>query len=200
MAFDILVCLFPNLFPVMEVRPQYSGYCWKEMGFYGHVLNNSGSQAFTHQSPFSPLQRSQSLYGQAPCNITEQVLESPFRKPGLLQILSHLWVSARQHIPGFFQPWQEELGKFIWVCFFHSPYWVLLPVIRCMGGSESSHISWLMLPDTTTPTEEILFMRRCLISCFKRGTKRRNILCHRDADIYKRILKDRRANKYHEMP
>lgn len=122
MAFDILVCLFPNLFPVMEVRPQYSGYCWKEMGFYGHVLNNSGSQAFTHQSPFSPLQRSQSLYGQAPCNITEQVLESPFRKPGLLQILSHLWVSARQHIPGFFQPWQEELGKFIWVCFFHSPY------------------------------------------------------------------------------
>ena len=70
-----------------------------------------------------------------------------------------------------------------------------LPITQCTDGQHSSWVLWYMVLDPTTPTEALLFIDVCqMLFVLKRGTKRRNILCHHDANI---TLNSARSLKRH---
>lgn len=56
----------------------------------------------------------------------------------------------------------EGLGKFIGSAA-HTK--VCLRITKCTGAEDSSWVSWQMFLDLTTPTEALLLMDGCLISC-----------------------------------
>lgn len=83
------------------------------------------------------------------------VLESLLRKAGLLQKLSHLWVSAQLSTLQVFPDhgW-EGLGPVHWLL-------LGLPIPLCIGGRDSFRAHWHMVPDPTNPTQVLLFMDGC---------------------------------------
>lgn len=68
MPFDILISLFPDNPLVIEVLPQYFGYCGRETGFSNCVLHYWGSWAHIHNSPFFQ-ERLPPLDSSAPCSV-----------------------------------------------------------------------------------------------------------------------------------
>ena len=83
------------------------------------------------------------------------VLESLLRKAGLLQKLSHLWVSAQLSTLQVFPDhgW-EGLGPVHWLL-------LGLPIPLCIGGRDSFRAHWHMVPDPTNLTQVLLFLDGC---------------------------------------
>ena len=121
MPFDILICLFPANPLVIEVLPQYFGYCWRETGFFSCVLHHWGSWALTHFSLF-PQQRLPLLDSSAPCSVALEVGGSTGKVPQTVNETSGVFLFD---FPSLLVGWNLPLGSLDFCKF--SPNHVYLP-------------------------------------------------------------------------
>ena len=201
MPFDILIYLFSDLFflPAMEVLPSYSGCCRRETGFSSSIPHSCGSWELTHCSLFflrgevitdyfipmlchlqegAPLAKF--LLPSSMCPVlfffffSNGKLDSLLGKAGLLQSLSHLWLSSQVSPLLLFPCWDWEglwpVSKLLLVPQ-PLPSSVCLTSDAWVGGWDSAWVSWCMVLNPVTPTEVLLFMDGFRIHCLKAGTK-----------------------------
>lgn len=113
----LMIFHISSLASVMEVQPQNSGCCWREIGFPSNI-----KWALAHCFPFHPWERPHQLvqiYAVSPWGkeqhwqnplilpnnsnllffASNRVMKSPFRNPGLLTISISIW--PNEHSPHF---------------------------------------------------------------------------------------------------
>lgn len=197
MLFDVLICLSPTASPlpaIIEIPPQYSGCCWREMGFSSSICPSEGKWALTHRSSFPSwdkmLQDSSAhavpCCGEGRCwqkfllisslhpdsfSPLHCMLLSPFRKVGILQFLFFLKVSAQVSTIQVFPSFSSEgLGQVYWL------QW-LCSLLRCICLLPDAHVGktpprslgiWCWIPQLP---QRHFGLDGCLISFYKGGHK-----------------------------
>lgn len=208
--FDICFCLFLNILPLTSRGGLTSvlWLLWEKNRLIQQHLKQKGNQGLTHYFLLLTWERllrassalsSASLRGKW-CQQTSFTIFSAQTCGFLLEQRTELlpwegWASTKSLLdmsvcPGQHASWfppartERRCGLFIGSCFFCSLYWVwclcLLP--NALMGKLPPGFFWHIVLIPITPTEILLFVDWCLISCLA-GNKRRDVLCCHDADV-----------------
>lgn len=186
----------------MGVLPQYSGGYRRKMGFSNCVLHNWGSWTLSLSSSgevatvwFSPtlcylregvmlekflLPSPVALTSPPPSPRLSGVLESFLEKPGLLQKLSHQWVSAQvSTLQNFSKSCHGGLGPVIHTSWLHSVYGGLSAYYSMHRWARFLLVPSVYRTDSTAPTEARLFVDGCPFLIVKnRGKKEECLMPH----------------------